>query len=174
MYAEKREMDELVSRWEVGIKCKNDHNNTCFQITTKTMSEMMTMTRSTSTAAATVSSGWGPVQEEIQQSHMLNGSRINHVDAACLLKFLQWNLLYLLHKKYENHRVRRELSQKVMLRKQHRSGGDGVEMRSCCREMGVKLWSSFERTKWPSDSWSPKISCQKKSPFLMTHHQLCD
>lgn len=139
MYAEKREMDELVSRWEVGIKCKNDDNNTCFQITTKTMSEMMTMTRSTSTAAATVSSGWGPVQEEIQQSHMLNGSRINHVDAACLLKFLQWNLLYLLHKKYENHRVRRELSQKVMLRKQHRSGGDGVEMRSCCREMGVKL-----------------------------------
>lgn len=35
----------------------SDGSSTCFQITTKTMSEMMTMTRSTNTAAATVSSG---------------------------------------------------------------------------------------------------------------------
>ncbi len=49
---------------------QNDGTNTCFQITTKTMSEMMTMTRSTSTAAATVSSGWGPVQEESRRSHV--------------------------------------------------------------------------------------------------------
>lgn len=39
----------------------------------------MTMTRSTSTAAATVSSGWGPVQEESQPSHMLDGEHIDHM-----------------------------------------------------------------------------------------------
>lgn len=58
------------------------HSNTCFQMTTKTMSEMMTMTRSTSTAAATVSSGWGPVWDESQLSHMSVGEDIYLQDAC--------------------------------------------------------------------------------------------
>lgn len=76
-----RTIDERVNMWEW---MSNDGSSTCFQITTKTMSEMMTMTSSTSTAAATVSSGWGPVQEESQWTDILDGEHINHMDAICV------------------------------------------------------------------------------------------
>lgn len=66
---------------------QEDAGSTCFQITTKTMSEMMTMTRSTNTAAATVSSGWGPVgggesQWRAHSSHVSTFSWNNKINSG--------------------------------------------------------------------------------------------
>lgn len=157
---------------------QNDGSSTCFQITTKTMSEMMTMTRSTSTAAATVSSGWGPVQDRGGG----NGSHINHTDATCvntcMIEICCRNVLYQAEESIKSLSCLDYQTQKVCLEDNMvMEGGGGDRQTDWLRGYRGKWWgwgfkANLEKANGPNGIWLPCLSYQDKNPYQLSPHKL--